>query len=194
MVVKRAHTASNVAPAIVKLRDQINAAYPRRDRASDGIWPSAAHTRANPSSDHEAGNALDIDNDLADGVDVMFVALLLSASRDSRIKYIIHDGRIWNRLHGWHPYTGSNPHSTHMHISVKEEERGDADEWVITAHKVVYRCLKTHGAHTLPTWLSPTRGKWTAGRSYRCTAHRGKWLKLRDATGRQLWGYSPHFK
>jgi len=194
MVVKRSHTTANIAPALRKLRDQINAAYPHRDKASDGIWPSAAHSKASPNSDHEAGNALDIDNELGKGIDVRSIAYSLALSRDPRISYLIHEGLIWNHSQGWRTYSGSNSHNTHLHISVKESERRDASAWSITPKKLDYRCTKTHGAHILPTWLSPTRGKWTAGRTYRCTTHRGSWLKLRDATGKQLWGYGPYFK
>jgi hypothetical protein len=194
MVVKRAHTNANIAPAIRKLRGQINAEFPDRDKSSDGIWPSAAHSKANPTSDHEAGNALDIDNDLGRGVDVRSIAYSLALSRDPRIAYIIHEGNIWSHAKGWRAYRGTNPHDSHMHISVLESRRRDVGEWRITPKKLDYRCTKTHGAHILPTWLSPTRGKWEAGHKYRCLVHRGQWMKLRTATGKAMWGFGPHFK
>ena len=193
---KRAHTTANIAPAILKLRAQINTAYPHRDKSSDGIWPSAAHSAANPSSDHEAGNALDIDNDLAAGVDVGVISIALAVSRDARLKYIIHDGRIWDAAHGWHAYSGSNPHKTHMHVSVREDRRNLTAPWVIARPSTAtVMCSKTHGAHWLPSWVSPTRGKFTAGKRYRTTPGCvGDWRKLLTDDGRQAWGFAPYFK
>ena len=195
MVVRRTHTAGNVAPALVVLKSQINRAYPNRDHASDGVWPSAAHTRANPRSDHEAGNALDVDNDLAAGVDVQVIARAIAASADRRVNYIIHAGRIWTHADGWHIYRGSNRHDTHMHLSVHESIRGSAAPWVISKPLVnTVRCNQTHGMHLLPSWVSPTIGKFTTGKRYRVTKGAvGKWRKLLDDGGKQRWGYGPYF-
>lgn len=146
MVVRRTHTSENVAPALVVLLAQVNGAYPNRLRTteghdSDGIWPSAAHSKANPNSDHEAGNALDIDDDLS-GVDgkgpsVDSVVAAIAASLDPRVAYIIHHGRIWRPASGWTHYDGSNPHETHAHISVRESMRRDARRWVIVLNTPV---------------------------------------------------------
>lgn len=133
---RRAHTAENVAPAIKTLLAQIDAAYPARRRTteghdSDGIWPSPQHTAANPDSDHEAGNALDIDDDLS-GVDgrppMVTPAMARALSTHRACKYTIHDGRIY-RGGSSAPYTGSNPHTGHVHISVWEDRRDDKTPW-----------------------------------------------------------------
>jgi hypothetical protein len=157
--VARAHTAGNIAPAIVRLRAQVNATYPKRDKSSDGIWPSAAHTKANPSSDHENGNAIDFDDDLLPGDhaaywDIWSVALGIVVSKDSRVKYLIHDNRIWSLAEGWRAYNGTNPHKTHLHISVKENRRTDSREWAIAspatnAHPAVSLAISKHSASKL---------------------------------------------
>ena len=130
-VIHRAHTTSNIAPAIRKLKKQVDEAYPNRDHASDGIWPSAAHTAANPNSDHEAGNALDLDDDLSATRHVDTIVEAIVASKDARLKYVIHNGRIWTHDKGWHAYTGSNPHTKHAHFSVYEARRDDVHDWSI---------------------------------------------------------------
>ena len=103
MVVRRRHTSVNIAPAIKKLLAQINAAYPNRKKASDGIWPSAAHTRANPSSQHEAGNALDVTDSLGNGQVVDSIVQAIAKSNDSRLGKVIHNRRVFE--HGvWRTY------------------------------------------------------------------------------------------
>ncbi len=133
MVVKRAHTTANVAPALRQLLAQVNAAYPKRSKVSDGIWPSAAHTKASPNSDHEAGNALDITDNLGGGVTITHT-WLDPIRKDSRVKYVIHDGKIGD-AQGWRAYTGANPHKTHAHISVHESKRQDACAWALYVPK-----------------------------------------------------------
>ena len=150
MVVKRSHTNANIAPAIWRLREQVNAAYPNRSKVSDGIWPSAAHTAANPNSDHEAGNALDITADLGDGQRVKALYELLKGDR--RLSYLIHDGLIWSAERGERAYTGSNPHRTHMHVSVKESRRDDASYWRVHP---VERTFKVIGIHTTMSGAKP---------------------------------------
>lgn len=132
MVVKRAHTTGNVAPALRQLLAQVNAAYPKRSKASDGIWPSAAHTKASPNSDHEAGNALDITDNLG-GMSITH-GWLDPIRKDPRCRYVIHDGKIGD-AQGWRTYTGSNPHKTHAHISVHESKRQDARAWALYVPK-----------------------------------------------------------
>lgn len=143
-IVRRSHTSGNIAPAIWRLREQVNAAYPNRSKVSDGIWPSAAHTRASPNSDHEAGNALDITADLGSGAHVRDIYEAIKASGDVRVSYIIHARKIWSPERGERAYNGSNPHTSHMHVSVKESRRGDNRNWTISKE-------------ALPVTISPYR-------------------------------------
>lgn len=108
--------------------------WPRRSRISDGILPSAAHTIRNPSSDHELGNAWDLTHDPDHGVNCHLLAQVVIA--DPRIKYVIWDGQIWNPAVSpmWRMYGGTNPHRTHMHVSIKAACRNDTSPWF--AHPV----------------------------------------------------------
>lgn len=116
--------------------------WPNRLRASDGICPSAAHHQQNPNSDHETGEAFDLTNDPAHGVNCRTLVDLLVARRDPRVKYVIWNRTMWRSydrqrtatrpfLKAWtpEPYTGSNPHTKHMHVSIKHEWRDSPLDW-----------------------------------------------------------------
>jgi lysozyme family protein len=117
-----------VANSLEVLRDQVNAAYPGRRKENDGTIGDAAHQAR--TSDHNPWvkdgavgvvTALDITHDPAHGVDTYAIAETLRRNRDRRIKYVISNRRIFSsQLHAWewHPYTGTNPHDHHVHISV----------------------------------------------------------------------------
>lgn len=111
-------------PFLVKLRDQINARWPKRSKASDGWVGDLAHKgRKSDHNPDEYGfvNAIDITNDPAGGCDGGALAEALRLSRDPRIKYVIFNKRIFNSTVQpwiWRPYNGTNPHSKHVHISV----------------------------------------------------------------------------
>lgn len=126
-----------LAPALAQLRDQVNAAYPSRDKASDGWIGDASHAAG--VSDHNPDysargivRALDIDADLRGTPDSWALAQRLIADR--RVRYVIHRGRIWSNpaVYGpsagsWHTYNGSNPHNTHLHVSVRHGAAWDHD-------------------------------------------------------------------
>ncbi len=120
------------AQSLDVLLAQVNAAAPNRDKSSDGTLASTAHHAANPNSDHEADplgvvHARDITNDPAHGCDSKAIAHSIVASHDQRVKYVISDRQIASgsgQSHEawlWRPYSGSNPHTEHCHVSVKAE-------------------------------------------------------------------------
>ena len=106
------------------LREQVDDAFPSRDRSSDG-WVGDAQHRAR-KSDHVPNAkgwvlAIDLDADLRSTVGAWELAnqLRLCAKHDKRINYIIFNGKIASRkfLLRWRKYSGSNPHNKHIHIS-----------------------------------------------------------------------------
>lgn len=117
-----------LAASLDALRSTVNAMAPDRSKLSDGTIGDAAHaTRAsdhNPWVEHEARGvvtAMDITHDPARGCDAGALAESLREGRDPRIKYVIFDHRIFSATvqpWQWRPYSGANPHSHHMHISV----------------------------------------------------------------------------
>lgn len=115
-----------------RLRAEVNALWPHRDKKSDGWAASSAHSSQNPSSDHEPDvngvvHAIDIDEDLngRDGSDpdaanrLAAQIVALGKAGDKRLKYVIFEGQIWSATYGWKPkqYTGINTHQHHIHVS-----------------------------------------------------------------------------
>jgi len=131
------HVKGNLrlAPALIAMEAEANRLAPNRSKISDGSFPSAAHTAANPTSDHEIGDALDLTTDPPEW-DMAERFRLIVARKDHRVKYLIHNGTIWksypNRgLPPWTPqvYTGTNAHKSHGHTSVLHEHRDDVSPW-----------------------------------------------------------------
>lgn len=123
-VVKRA------TPAAIAVLRQATALFPKRNKASDGLLPSAAHVKASPNSDHNTGLAVDLTHDPKNGVDCEFIFEKLK--EDDRVDYLIHKGKIWSRTRraeGNRVYTGSNPHNKHLHISIRSSHANDTSTW-----------------------------------------------------------------
>lgn len=126
-----------LAKSLTKLREQVNAAYPGRDKTSDGSIGDARHKSR--KSDHNPWiqyqgqgivTAIDIDEDVDARGSVEHIIQAIQASRDPRVKYIIYEGRISVKgdITKWKKYTGVNPHKQHAHISVHADPRLFDDE------------------------------------------------------------------
>ncbi|MDP8993787.1 MAG: hypothetical protein M3N07_02210 [Pseudomonadota bacterium] len=125
-----------VAESLETLRKQINKAAPGRSKISDGGIGDGAHRGRNSDhnpwvSDGAKGvvTARDFTHDPKGGCDAGRLAEVLRQSKDPRIKYIISNKRIassapkgsvpaWT----WRAYTGKNPHTKHVHLSVKSDK------------------------------------------------------------------------
>jgi hypothetical protein len=119
-----------LARSLTQLRTEVNTLFPARSKSSDGSIGDQAHsTRPSDHNPNAAGVvcAIDITEDNERGVseivDLIFAQII--AKRDARVKYLIHEGKIcrsyakpgipaWT----WAPYTGTNAHMVHGHISV----------------------------------------------------------------------------
>lgn len=119
--------AKTAVPAAKALLRQATALKPKRKKASDGLLPSLAHQKQNPSSDHNTGFAVDLTHDPVFGFDGH--ELFLRFKADKRVKYIIFWGKIWSPEKGDHVYTGSNQHKHHIHVSIKETAGDDVSTW-----------------------------------------------------------------
>jgi peptidoglycan hydrolase-like protein with peptidoglycan-binding domain len=123
-------TSWRLARSLVKLRTEIDAAYPRRSKVSDGAIGDANHQARD--SDHNPWvppprggvvTAIDVTHDPDGGVDCNDLADYLrgrAKSGDKRIKYVIWNRRICSARESWawRPYRGANAHTHHLHLSV----------------------------------------------------------------------------
>jgi len=114
-------------PAAIAVLRQATALKPKRMKASDGLLPSAAHLKQSPTSDHNTGYAADITHDPKSGIDCAEVFNRLRT--DSRVSYLIFNGRIWSAEQGVRAYTGYNKHTKHCHISIKAGCGKDTSPW-----------------------------------------------------------------
>lgn len=110
-----------LAASLEVLRSQLNAAFPTRNKASDGTIGDAAH--AATKSEHNPNSAgvvtaFDITHDPSSGLDGTKLASFLIL--DSRVWYVIWNNRIWEASTGWRQYFGADPHTSHVHISTKQ--------------------------------------------------------------------------
>jgi hypothetical protein len=126
-----------LAQSLSILRSQVDNKYPKRSKVSDGWIGDTAHSsRVSDHNPNSSGvvQALDLTHDPANGFNSYAFAEMLRVSRDPRIKYVISNGRIFSSTTNpwtWRKYTGSNSHSHHVHISVRDEPRyyDDARPW-----------------------------------------------------------------
>jgi len=119
--------AKKATPAAIAVLRQSKALCPKRNTASDGLLPSAAHVHQNPNSDHNSGYAVDLTHDPVNGIDC--ADLYIKLQDDSRVKYLIFKGHIWSKNKGNKKYTGSNQHNKHLHISIKDGCGDDTSPW-----------------------------------------------------------------
>lgn len=123
----------HLAPSLVQLQKDLDAEFGAA-RPNDGTIGDQAHaarsSEHNPDNDpdpmpHGAVSAIDVYTD-ANGKtwisDAQFGRFLAVLKKDSRVWYVIHKGHIWSRTHNFEKqvYTGSNPHTTHIHISLMQ--------------------------------------------------------------------------
>lgn len=117
------------------LREEIDAAWPDRSRASDGTIGDAAHSTSlsehNPvghpyGPKHGTPGAVHAMDITAEGIDAD--AVVAATIGDHRLWYVIYDGSIYSKTYDWaqRPYKGSNPHTSHIHFSLAADDQGSA--------------------------------------------------------------------
>lgn len=123
-----------LAPSLVKLRDEINAEWPHRDKRSDGWIGDKAHQQR--VSDHNPDSrgmvhAIDVDKD---GVDPTLIVDACIA--DSRVHYVIWNHFIYESELNFKAkaYTGPDPHTGHIHISINHNTHSEesTSDWLDT--------------------------------------------------------------
>jgi hypothetical protein len=119
-----------LSKSIIQLREQIDDAFPDRDRRSDsGAYSDARHQTR--KSDHNADvdgwvRAWDCSRALSEGRDVMpdlVDQIRIYAKKHGRFSYIIFDEKIASPILNWkwRKYRGINPHKKHAHFSFRKD-------------------------------------------------------------------------
>lgn len=129
-----------LAPALTQLMAEVNAAWPNRDRSTDGTIGDYKHSLTtsehNPYDEYGKKDpngvvrAVDIDKD---GIHVP--TLLNATIGDRRVHYVIYNKIIYSCHYGWRarPYHGEDPHTGHIHISLRNNTSEHIDPAVVLA-------------------------------------------------------------
>jgi len=134
-----------LAPSLARLRTAINTRWPNRDHTTDGWIGDEAHQARtsdhNPDPKTGVVRALDIDKD---GIHVPSV--LASAMVNPAVRYVIHYRRIYHVDNLFRPqkYTGDNPHTEHVHVSIEHTKGAEASKalWEMVEHIPAWPELK----------------------------------------------------
>lgn len=117
-----------LAANLAALRREINAHWPHRDTKSDGWIGDVGHQRR--KSDHNPDgrgvvHAIDVDTD---GIDPKL--LVRRAIKHPTTQYVIFNRTIWSRTRGFQArrYTGTDPHTGHVHISGRHGSQFERDQ------------------------------------------------------------------
>ena len=129
-----------LAPALTQLMAEVNAAWPNRDRSTDGTIGDYKHSLTtsehNPYDEYGKKDpdgvvrAVDIDKD---GIHVP--TLLNATIGDRRVHYVIYNKIIYSCHYGWRarPYHGEDPHTGHIHISLRNNTSERCEPAVVLA-------------------------------------------------------------
>lgn len=118
--------------ALTNFRNEVNARWPKRDKTSDGTIGDEDHQSRDSDHNPDPDGSVDAWDMDVDGVDVR--ACINAALRHESIQYIIYNRKITSRnkpggLGKWHPYTGSNPHTKHVHFNTRPSHENSNKPW-----------------------------------------------------------------
>lgn len=116
-----------LATSLKKLRDEVNVLWPNRSKISDGWIGDTSHQarKSDHNPDYSSGGVVRALDVTARGIDVN--RLLRHTTNDSRVAYVIYNRRIYTHSRGWYRYTGSNPHTSHVHVSIAHSRTAERD-------------------------------------------------------------------
>jgi hypothetical protein len=151
--------AWRVFRSLLVLRDQVDLLAPDRATGADGTICDTNHPTTSDHCPHnvpgvgpEMVSALDLTHDPAGGFDSFDFAETLRVHRDPRIKYVISNHRMFSSYATssypawtWRPYSGTDPHTNHVHVSVLDAAISDtATPWNLEGFIVMPDSLITY--------------------------------------------------
>lgn len=131
-----------LAQSLVRFRASINAAFPHRDKSSDGWIGDASHaareSEHNPcwtctGPQYGIVRATDTDIDDNDPGRDLRKMILASTIGHRAVWYVISNGVIYSRTHNWEArkYTGPNQHTKHVHVSINKTLAAAMDQTLL---------------------------------------------------------------
>lgn len=134
--------AWRLAKSLATLQGELDRAYPSRTKPDWALGDASHQARPSDHNPNAAGVVCAIDIRQG-GIDLAEVAEQIRRNNPRPVKYVIYNRRIWSRARnaeGWRRYTGPNPHTAHMHVSVGVGPDGrstgpydDTSSWGIAA-------------------------------------------------------------
>lgn len=115
------------APSIEALQAELTELFPSRTLPDWVIGDADHSSRVSDHNPDSRGMVHAVDIRLGGGLDVK--RLLEGLIGDPRAWYVIHNWVIYSRTYGWEPrrYTGSNGHTSHVHLSLRYTEQAERD-------------------------------------------------------------------
>ena len=121
---------ATLAPCLRNLFNEVDANWINRSHRLDGWIGDAAHQQR--QSDHNPDSrgivhAIDIDKNW---IDTNFVVeQCISENRPT--EYVVWNRTIWSRTRDYkpRPYTGDNPHTDHIHVSIRYGTYWESADW-----------------------------------------------------------------
>lgn len=109
-----------LAPSLRRLFNELDVLWPHRDRRTDGWirWPKDGISVGHNPDSKGCVHAIDVDKD---GINPE--GIIANIFKNTNVLwYIIWNRGIWSNTWGFtrHNYTGSNPHTDHMHIEIRQ--------------------------------------------------------------------------
>lgn len=182
-----------VAGSLVTLLAEVNHRWPNRDKASDGTIGDVRHQHETTSDhnpwihdSHGVGvvRALDVDSgpglnpdEAHDTIGDTVTKAVIAAAKAGHPamgtgSYVIHERKIASAKSdppwSWRPYTGSDPHTSHPHISVALHQGGyDSTKpwgiWPVKKQVQPLRPVKNERPPTLFLHMKhgPVHTRWT---------------------------------
>lgn len=160
---------ATLSTALATGRGEVNARWPHRDHASDGVAGDISHASAGyPKTKHMPNprgryHAVDLDDD---GVDMRLIIARFQQHPNAHLW--IYEREIALRREGWRRrhYSGPNPHDKHAHLEDADTTAAERDTrpWGLagTAPVVTPVTGGGGGGMTRLPVLRRTRGQWRA--------------------------------
>lgn len=99
-------------------------AYKDKGASNLGIYNCRGSTGGSSPSVHSEGRAMDFGVPSVEAWGTAFADFLVANSKELGVMLVIFDNKVWGCGHadeGWRPYSGSSPHTDHLHVEMNRE-------------------------------------------------------------------------